>query len=156
MKMLFKERMFSWLDCYDIYNECGDVLFTVEGKLSWGHCLHILDRHREHVGTVKEKMFSFLPKFEIYERDVCLGHIAKEFGFLMQEYVVEFKGWQVQGDMFGWDYKVKDQNGKQVAVISKELLQWTDTYQIEVDDSENALYVLMLVLAIDAEKCSNK
>ena len=43
MKMLFKQRFFSWFDSYDIFDENGDVLFTVEGKLSWGHCLHIMD-----------------------------------------------------------------------------------------------------------------
>ena len=34
MKMLFKQRFFSWFDSYDIYDETGDTLFTVEGKLS--------------------------------------------------------------------------------------------------------------------------
>ena len=38
--------------------------------------------------------------------------------------------------------------------ITKELLNWTDTYVIDVADPGNALCVLMLVLAIDAEKCS--
>lgn len=36
----------------------------------------------------------------------------------------------------------------------KELFHWTDTYVIDVADEENALYALMVVLAIDAEKCS--
>ena len=40
MKLLFKQRFFSWLDSYDIYDEHGNTIYTVEGKLSWGHCLH--------------------------------------------------------------------------------------------------------------------
>ena len=43
---------------------------------------------------------------------------------------------------------------RQVAQISKELLHWTDTYVLDIADPADALYVLMLVLAIDAEKCS--
>ena len=39
MKLLFRQRIFSWLDSYDIYNENGDNLFVVKGQLSWGHCL---------------------------------------------------------------------------------------------------------------------
>ena len=46
MRMLFKQRFFSWFDSYDIYDEEGKVLFTVEGQPSWGHCLHILDSQR--------------------------------------------------------------------------------------------------------------
>ena len=45
-------------------------------------------------------------------------------------------------------------SGEEIAVVSKELMNWTDTYVIDVVYPENALDVLMLVLAIDAEKCS--
>ena len=41
-----------------------------------------------------------------------------------------------------------------MASISKELFHWTDTYTIDVADPGDALYALMVVLAIDAEKCS--
>lgn len=41
-----------------------------------------------------------------------------------------------------------------MAVITKELFRFTDTYVIEVKNSGDALYALMLTLAIDAEKCS--
>ena len=34
MKLLFKQRFFSWFDSYDIYNEAGETVYTVEGKLS--------------------------------------------------------------------------------------------------------------------------
>ena len=44
--------------------------------------------------------------------------------------------------------------GQTVAAISKELLHWTDTYVLDIAKPEDALYVLMFVLAIDAEKCS--
>ena len=36
----------------------------------------------------------------------------------------------------------------------KELFHWTDTYVIDVAEEKDALYALMVVLAIDAEKCS--
>ena len=41
-----------------------------------------------------------------------------------------------------------------IATITKELFHWTDTYVIDVYDSKDALGALMVVLAIDAEKCS--
>ena len=47
-----------------------------------------------------------------------------------------------------------DGTGRIVATVSKELFNWTDTYMIDVEDSQDALAALMLVLAIDAEKCS--
>ena len=53
-----------------------------------------------------------------------------------------------------WEYTILDAQGRQVATVSKELFHWTDTYVIDVADEGNALYALMVVLAIDAEKCS--
>lgn len=36
MKLLFKQRIFSWLDSYDIYDEKGETVYTVKGQLSFG------------------------------------------------------------------------------------------------------------------------
>ena len=81
MKLLFKQRFFSWLDSYDIYDEAGNTVFTVEGKLGWGHVLHILDRDGRHIGTVRERVLTFFePKFEIYRgEDEYIGCITKAF-----------------------------------------------------------------------------
>ena len=32
MKLLFKQRFFSWFDSYDIYDENGAAVYTVEGN----------------------------------------------------------------------------------------------------------------------------
>ena len=39
MKLLFKQRFFSWFDSYDIYGENGDTMYEVKGQFAWGHCL---------------------------------------------------------------------------------------------------------------------
>ena len=85
-----------------------------------------------------------------------MGCINKEFSFFKPRFNVEYNGWQVEGDWFEWDYSIVDSSGKYVATVSKELWNWTDTYSIEVYDPNDALCALMLVLAIDAEKCSRK
>ena len=154
MKLLFKQRMFSWFDSYDIYDEDGNTVYTVEGKLSWGHCLHILNACGEHIGTVQQKVLTFLPKFELYEHDVLVGTLRKEFTFLRPHYFIDCNGWEIQGEFMEWDYTITDHGGREVAVITKELLHWTDTYVIDVADPADALRALMVVLSIDAEKCS--
>ena len=154
MRLIFKQRLFSWFDSYDIYDEDGRTVYTVEGKLSWGHCLHILDARGEHIGTVQEKVFTLLPKFELYIHDQYVGSIQKQFTFFQPRFDIDCNGWQVEGSFMEWDYTVTEPCGAPVARISKELFNWTDTYVIDVADPRNALCVLMLVLAIDAEKCS--
>lgn len=154
MKLLFKQRMFSWFDSYDIFNEAGETVFTVKGQLAWGHCLKIFDKNGKEVGTVKQRVLTFLPKFEMYLGDEYIGCISKEFTFFRPVYNIDCNGWRVEGDFFEWDYSIVDSNGCDVAVVSKELFNWTDTYSIDLTTENDALYALMLVLAIDAEKCS--
>ena len=37
MKLLFKQRLFSWFDSYDIYDEFGNTVYLLKGKFSWGY-----------------------------------------------------------------------------------------------------------------------
>lgn len=154
MRLYFKQRFFSWLDSYDIYDEEENTAFTVEGKLSWGHCLHVNDACGRHIGTLQEKVFTFLPQFEIYINDNYVGCIKKEFSFFKPQFTIDCNGWQVEGEWLEWDYAILDAGGRQVAAISKEPFHWTDTYVIDVADPADALGALLVVLAIDAEKCS--
>ena len=154
MELLFKQRLFSWFDSYDVYDESGTAVYTVKGQLSWGHCLKIYDVCGYEIGTVKERLFTFLPKFEMYFGERYVGCISKEFTFFKPKYNIDCNGWHVEGNFFEWDYNIIDSQGRSVATVSKELFNWTDTYVIDVDDPQNALCALMLVLAIDAEKCS--
>lgn len=154
MKLLFKQRVFSWLDSYDIYDEQGNTVYTVRGKLNWGHCLKIYDVYGTEIGTVKERVLTFLPKFEIYLGEQYLGCIQKELTFFKPRYQIDYNGWYVEGNFWEWDYEIIDCTGDTVAVVSKELLHWADTYAIDVCNPEHALTVLMFVLALDAEKCS--
>lgn len=154
MKLLFKQKFFSWLDSYDIFDESGDTVYTVKGQLSWGHCFKIFDKHGEELGTVKQRILTWLPKFEIYFKDSYIGCISREFTFLRPKYNIDYKGWSVEGNFFEWDYTIRDSVKNPVAVVTKELFNWTDTYSINVANPNDALTALMLVLAIDAEKCS--
>lgn len=155
MQLLFKQRFFSWLDSYDIYNEAGETVYTVEGKLSWGHRLEIYDPAGRHLGTVKEEVLTFLPRFALYIGDTCVGCIRKEFTLFKPRFQLDCNGWQVQGDLFQWEYEVISPEGRQIMHASKELLNWTDTYSLDIARAQDALLCLMIVLAIDAAKCSN-
>lgn len=156
MKLLFKQRFFSWFDSYDIYDEAGRPMFVVKGELSWGHLLRIYDANGREVGCVKERVLTWLPKFEMYIGGQYEGCISKELSFFTPKFNIEYNGWHVEGDWFEWDYSIVDSMGRNVATVSKQLWNWTDTYTIDICNPEDAVYALMLVLAIDAEKCSRR
>ncbi len=154
MRLRFKQRFFSWLDSYDIYTEDGEVAYTVKGQLAWGHKLKIFDASGSEVGTVQQVVLTFLPKFEMYLGEDYLGCIKKELTFFKPKFTIDCNGWQMEGNFFEWDYTILDGSGNTVATVTKEVWNWTDTYALDIVNPADALQVLMLVLAIDAEKCS--
>lgn len=154
MRLLFKQRMFSWFDSYDIYDEQGQTALIVKGQLSWGHCLRIMTPDGAPIGTVKEVVLSFLPRFDFYLGEQVVGTLRRELTFFKPKFELDCNGWTVQGDWMEWDYSIAGPAGEDIASVSKQLFNWTDTYVIDVADPANAVLALMIVLAIDAEKCS--
>ncbi|MDO4942577.1 MAG: LURP-one-related family protein, partial [Lachnospiraceae bacterium] len=151
---LFKQRFFSWFDSYDIYDEQKNTVYVVKGKLSWGHCLKIYNAKGCELGTVKERVLTYLPKFEVYLGKQYLGCISKKLSLFKPKYDIDYNGWHINGNFWEWDYNITSKTGSMIATISKDLFHLTDTYVIDVKNPADALTVLMFVLAIDAEKCS--
>lgn len=153
MKLRFRQRVFSWLDSYDIYDENGNVYFRVEGQLAFSHSFNIYDKNGKLVGKLKQAIISLLPAFYIYDKNEKeIGYIQKKFSLFMPRFTVNVKNWEVDGDPFGWDYTIKE-CGKSIATVTKELFNFSDTYTIQVRE-EDALEALLVVLAIDAAKCN--
>lgn len=155
MKLLIKQRVFSWTDTYDIYDEAGNVKYFVKADFfTWGHQLRVYDVYQNEIGMIKEKIFTLLPEFEIEMGGRVMGTIQKEFTFFKPKYDVNFNDWHVEGDFLGWDYDVYA-GCSSIIHISKELWHWGDTYVIDFANPADELMGLMLVIAIDAANCSN-
>ena len=155
MRLMIKQRVFSWGEKFDIYDEQGNVKYFVKGEIfSLGHQMHVYDAYDREVGSVHQQLFTFRPKFDIVMGGVTRGTIVKQFTFFKEQYDVDFNGWYVQGDFMDWDYDVYAGN-RPIIHISKELFTWGDTYVIDVENPADELMGLMLVLAIDAANCSH-
>ena len=59
-----------------------------------------------------------------------------------------------KGNFLEWDYQIVDHSGNIIGLINKEIFHMSDTYSLTIEHDEDAFYVLMIVLAIDAQKCS--
>ena len=79
MKLLFRQRFFSWFDSYDVFDEDGRTVYTVQGKLAWGHRLEIYDAQGRHLGTVKQEVLTFLPRFRLYVGERLVGEVWNVF-----------------------------------------------------------------------------
>lgn len=155
MKLILKQKIFSWFDSYFIYDENDEIVYYVSGKLSWGHLFHIENARKELVGIIRQEVLHFLPQYAIYRNDQLIGKIKKQFSLFKPKFDLEFLNWSIHGDFFEWNYQIVSQT-RLIATITKEWFHLRDVYVIDVNQESDALYALMIALAIDADKCSRK
>ena len=157
MQLLIKQRIFSWGDSYDVYDETGEARYFVKGKVfSLGHQIHVFDKKTgQEVGAIKQRLLTWLPKFDIMINGNVVGTICREFTLFRPKYHVDFRGWEVDGDFLGWNY-VARRGDFEVLRVSKELFAWSDTYAIHYTNPADEVPALLLVLAIDAVNCSKE
>ena len=153
MKLILKEKILSILDSFNVYDENDDIYFKVKGKVALAHKTAIYDAKDREVGMVKEKIIDILPTFLLYKDGEKVGECKKKITLISPKFAIDFNGWEIKGNWLEWDYSIVDADGSTVAVISKKLLRLVDTYVIDVKRESDALDALMVVLAIDAEKC---
>lgn len=156
-KLLIKQRVFSWTDTYDIYDRNGEPKYFVKADfMTLGHRIHIYSHETgQELCMIKERPFAFLAKAEIYVDGAMLGTITRRFTLFRSKYTIDYNGWSIDGDFMGWDYSIIDSRGDSVAVISKELFRWGDTYNVTTYNDEDELGALVTAITIDMMNCDN-
>lgn len=149
MDLYIKQKVFSFKDKFNIFDRNGEVKYNAEGELiSLGKKLHVYDINGNEVIYIKQKLITFLPKFEISIRGNEPVEIVKNFTFFKHEYSIPAWGIKIHGDFFAHEYAV-EQNGYEIAHLSKEWLSWGDTYNITINDPKNELTALASILVVD-------
>lgn len=83
MKLLMKQRVFSWTDTYDVYNEAGNKKYFVKAELfRLGHQIHVFDVSGNEIGMIKQRLFTLLPSFDIIIGGREFGNIKRNLRFL--------------------------------------------------------------------------
>lgn len=149
MRLIIKQKVFSWTDRFRVWDEDDHDRYYVEGEFfSFGKRLHIMDADDREVALVQQKVFSFLPRFFVLVDGVQVAEIVKEFTFFHPRYTIDGLGWDIDGDFFAHDYSIS-QDGREIVTIHKEWLTWGDCYVLDIADPKDTVTALAVVLAID-------
>jgi uncharacterized protein YxjI len=153
MRYIMKQKVFSLGDKFAIRNEKDEDVFFVDGRVfSLGKQLSFEDAGGRELLFIKQKVLSFGPTYEIYRGEEHVATIKKElFTFFQCTFDVHVDGQgdlEAQGDFGDHEYVVT-RDGEAVAQISKQWFSWSDTYGVEVADSEDAALMLATTVVID-------
>lgn len=149
MKLCIKQKVFSFKDRFNIFDERGEIKYTAEGEiLTLGKKLHVKDCTGREVIFIKQRLLTFLPKYEISVLEAAPVQIVKNFTLLRHEYAIPDWDIVIRGDFFAHEYEVL-RNGRKIAHLSKEWFTWGDTYAIDIGEQKDELTALAAILVVD-------
>ena len=150
MNAYIKQRVFSWGQKLDIYDEAGNVIYYCQGEIfTIGRKLHVYNSLGEELIYIKQKVLSFMPRYEIYIRGVYAASLIKKFTVFTHDFRFENLDWRIDGDFWAHNYCVKDPNEETMMTISKQWLTWGDTYCVNINDRVDPLICIAASLVID-------
>ncbi len=151
MRFYIKQKVFSLRDKFRIMDESQRELYAVEGKFfSISNKLQLLNMNGSQVLNANKKIFSIMAKYFINDpHGELLAEVSRKFSIRPKFIVkVQDEELQVEGSLFAHSFGVF-RNGNEVASISKKLISWGDTYEINIQDELNVELYLFIVIIID-------
>lgn len=146
MTLYLQEELFSF-DHFEIWDEGGNVIYTVDREGLWERILHVFDAHGQDVAQVRQIPFSIPATFSITTL-VQEVELVRNFTLFHPCYRIDALGWEITGDFTGHNYQFC-QGERQCAVMDKDWPALHDRYRLEVENPADALIALCAVLAID-------
>ena len=154
MKLYLKQKVFKFLDHYDVYDEEQNVIFTVNQKFRFlGFHADVNAKEGFSSFVIDKEVFRFLPKYILTFEDGEQIILNFRFSLLQRKIDVEttFGNLFVRGNYWDLDFDVLKEQ-EVIATISKKWLSWGDTYEVDIYDEKYASEVLGIVIAIDSQK----
>lgn len=85
MKLYIKQKVFSWVDRFTVFDETGADKYHVEGEFfSWGKKLYVTDLTGHETAFIQQKVFSMMPRFFVYIDGVERAEIVKRLTFFYE------------------------------------------------------------------------
>lgn len=155
MKFQIKQQLFRLFDTFDIKDENGRLICSVSNDGILAHSFTIRDDINNVSFRIDEKIFRFLPTFEIYLNNERAGTIKSRFNLFVKKLDIDLYNLSVEGSLWDFNFRVLDQNRKLVAEIDRKVFTLTDTYEINCIDERYNVLVVLICLCIDAINCHN-
>ena len=143
-------NLFSVKKRYEILDERQNVAYTCRSEwFSTKKTLHVMDRQDRELMTIQRRAGAHASRYEVQLPEGLFISVVRERSYLHPEYRVEGLDWNISGDYFHYEYRIDD-GENEIGNISKARANRKNQYQAEICETENALPVLAVVLAIDS------
>ncbi|MDD3428795.1 MAG: LURP-one-related family protein [Oscillospiraceae bacterium] len=151
MKLYIRQKVFSFNDKFDIYNEAGEPLYYCEGEIfSIGSKLRLYDMQDRELFYIKQKVLSFMHAYDIYAQENLCASVQEQLALFRTKLRVEssYGSFDIEGSFWEHDFSIYC-NGRLLGTVQKAWMTWGDSYCLQVAQEKDAAFFTALVIAID-------
>lgn len=135
---------------FEIRDQNGQLDYRVEGSFfQIPKTFTVFNGTGQEVSRISKEILTFMPRFQVLLANKQCFSIHKKLTFFRDRYEFDNLPLVVEGNIWDWDFVLKNHTGQQVAQISKELFRLTSTYQLTIYDESYSDLVVSLAVAID-------
>jgi uncharacterized protein YxjI len=150
---LIRERFFSFGDDFDVLDEHGAKVLHVDGKVfTVRDKVVIEDPDGAEVASIHRRLIALRQTYEIRIGGEKAAEVRKKlFTPFRDKFTIDVPGpddLEMKGDLLDHEYVV-EQDGREVAAVSKRWLTIRDTYAVRVAPDVDPLLIIASVLAMD-------
>lgn len=158
MKLIIKEKHFSFQDTLNVRDEKDHQLYKVKSKLvSLGNKIIIQDVNHEEAASIEENKVGFTPKYTIYQNGEKVAVVKKDKNLIGSDYTIEKLNWKITGNVEKEDFHIR-KGLSTFASFKKKCISIGDAFVLDVNDEKDALTSLAIVAAVKSlqEDCEEE
>lgn len=153
MRYVMKQKLLSWGDDFTIKDADGVDRYFVDGKVfTIGDKLSFQDMNGRELARIEQKVLSLVRQYRIYRGSDLIATVKKKpFTFFRDVFELEDAApgdLDATGDFFDFEYEFT-RDGRTVARVSKKFFSCTDTYGVDIAESEDDVLILAATVVID-------
>lgn len=156
MRLFFEDRVMTWLDSFDIFDELGRKLFRVSGTGEGTRKLKVYDAfaHNKQVASLKSSE-NDSEAVEIKHGTRFVSTVRRAFRRMKGFFDLGFLNWYATGDFDKGSFRILDANDRVIASVSEEFVHREEMRCIDTLP-EFVLHTLAFTLAIDVQETESE
>ncbi len=155
MKFHIKERAWTLREEFLVRDQGGTPIFLVKGKFFHvGDNLIIHDlASRTDLAQIKQRMLAVTPHYEIYRGGQHWASVhEKMLSFFGEQFKIKLENgetYHIQGNIWNWNFAVKDDNGYRLAEIGRHISLFRDSYGVDIAQGVDVPFIIALAIVIE-------
>ena len=147
-QLYIKEKVLTLRDKYKVIDKEEGTLYTVEGSfLRIPKAFTIKNAKEKVIGKIEKKLIAIRKKYVIELKGKDVATITKQVA-VKDKFKIESKDIEIEGDWWNLNFEIH-KKGKKVAKISKKVMRFGDTYELNILGESLEPLVIAIVVVID-------